>query len=98
MHRKGVSRWFINLLVVVNWTCNYCSLNTYARIVGTVKIFNQKMYIQVFSIRPVTNMNEVTYHNLEVLTVHVTATRNKVMHTAFVLISENKSMERKVVF
>ncbi|OAQ34883.1 replication protein A, subunit RPA32 [Linnemannia elongata AG-77] len=57
---------------------NSILLNTYARIVGTVKMFNQKQYIQVHSIRPVTNMNEVTYHNLEVLTVHVSATRSKV--------------------
>ncbi|KAF9549896.1 replication factor A protein 2 [Mortierella hygrophila] len=56
---------------------NSILLNTYARIVGTVKIFNQKQYIQVHSIRPITNMNEVTYHNLEVLTVHIIATRNK---------------------
>lgn len=51
-------------------------------------MFNQKQYIQVHSIRPVTNLNEVTYHNLEVLTVHVSATRSKVTHTVLELISE----------
>ncbi|KAG0296132.1 replication factor A protein 2 [Linnemannia gamsii] len=50
---------------------------TYVRVVGTVKNFNQKQYVQVHSIRPIASMNEITYHNLEVLYVHVTATRNK---------------------
>lgn len=49
----------------------------YVRIVGNVKNFNNKQFIQVHSIRPVTDMNELTYHNLEVLYVHVSATRNK---------------------
>jgi replication factor A2 len=69
--------WDINQ-EYVNWTHNYCSSGTYVRIVGAVKNFNQKQYVQVHSIRPIASMNEVTYHNLEVLYVHVNATRNKV--------------------
>ncbi|KAF9920910.1 replication factor A protein 2 [Linnemannia zychae] len=50
---------------------------TYVRIVGAIKNFNQKQYIQAHSIRLISNMNEITYHNLEVLCVHVSATRGK---------------------
>ncbi|KAF9908495.1 replication factor A protein 2 [Linnemannia zychae] len=57
---------------------NSIIVGSYVRIVGTVKNFNQKQYIQVFSIRPISDMNEVTYHNLEVLYVHVSTTRSKI--------------------
>ncbi|KAF9133446.1 replication factor A protein 2 [Mortierella sp. 14UC] len=57
---------------------NSLIVGSYVRIVGTVKNFNQKQYIQVHAIRPISDMNEVTYHNLEVLYVHVSATRNKI--------------------
>ncbi|KAG0280605.1 replication factor A protein 2 [Linnemannia exigua] len=50
---------------------------TYVRVVGMVKSFNQKQYVQVHAIRPISDMNEITHHNLEVLYVHVSATRSK---------------------
>ncbi|KAF9585521.1 replication factor A protein 2 [Lunasporangiospora selenospora] len=49
----------------------------YVRVVGLLKEFNQRFSVNIHTIRPVTDMNELTYHNLEVIFVHVSATRQK---------------------
>ncbi|KAF9088827.1 replication factor A protein 2 [Mortierella sp. GBA35] len=56
---------------------NAIIVGAYVRVTGTVKSFNNKHYVQVFSIRPVLNADEITYHNLEILYVHVSSTRPK---------------------
>ncbi|KAG0216976.1 hypothetical protein B0O80DRAFT_455870 [Mortierella sp. GBAus27b] len=50
---------------------------TYVRVVGVLKHFNQKSSVNAHNIRPVHDMNELTYHNLEALLVHVSFTRSK---------------------
>ncbi|KAF9984911.1 replication factor A protein 2 [Modicella reniformis] len=50
---------------------------TYVRVVGSLRQFNGKFTINVHAIRPIHDMNELTYHILEVMYVHVTLTREK---------------------
>ncbi|KAJ1919399.1 Replication factor A protein 2 [Mycoemilia scoparia] len=49
--------------------------NQYVRIHGDIKLYNDKIYISGNNIRPVTDFNEITYHNLEALYVHLQKTR-----------------------
>lgn len=44
--------------------------NTYVRVCGTVRSFNGKKSIVAFKVIPVTDMNEMTYHMLEVIHSH----------------------------
>ncbi|KAG0240837.1 replication factor A protein 2 [Actinomortierella wolfii] len=57
----------------------------YVRVIGQLKSYREKNYfLNLFnhqSIQIVTDPNEITTHNLEVIYAHVAATRNK-MHTA----------------
>jgi len=46
--------------------------NTYVRVRGTVRSFGGKKSIVASKITPVTDMNELTYHILEVVHSHVT--------------------------
>ncbi|KAF8940247.1 replication factor A protein 2 [Dissophora ornata] len=50
---------------------------TCVRIVGLLKQFNQRFSVNIHTIRPIQDMNELTYHNLEVIYVHVSLTRPK---------------------
>jgi replication factor A2 len=52
-----------------------CSEGTYIRIVGTIKLFNDKKEIQAFNILPVTDFNEITHHALETTYVHLKVTK-----------------------
>ncbi|KAF8983580.1 replication factor A protein 2 [Entomortierella lignicola] len=47
------------------------------RIVGLLKQYNQKFSVNIHAIRLIQDMNEITYHNLEVMYVHVSLTRSK---------------------
>ncbi|KAK3824688.1 MAG: hypothetical protein J3Q66DRAFT_384090 [Benniella sp.] len=51
--------------------------NVYVRVVGGVRSYNNKFGITIYSIRPIQDMNEITYHNLEVMFLHVSSTREK---------------------
>ncbi|ORX70231.1 nucleic acid-binding protein [Linderina pennispora] len=44
----------------------------YARVYGELKFFNGKRHVNVHRIRPVTDHNEVTYHGMEAVYVHLT--------------------------
>lgn len=44
--------------------------NTYVRVRGTVRSFAGKKSIVAFKISPITDMNEMTYHILEVIHSH----------------------------
>ncbi|KAF9110685.1 replication factor A protein 2 [Mortierella sp. AM989] len=53
------------------------AIGSTVRIVGLLKQFNQKFSVNIHAIRPILDMNELTYHNLEVIYVHVSLTRSK---------------------
>lgn len=48
-------------------------LNTYCRVYGTVRTQNDRKTVMLFKIEPVTTINEVTTHLLEVLNARYTA-------------------------
>ncbi|KAG0346942.1 replication factor A protein 2 [Podila humilis] len=45
-------------------------IGSYVRIVGILKDFSGRMSVSAHSVRAVENLNELTYHNLEVMYVH----------------------------
>jgi len=47
----------------------------YVRIVGSLRSFNNKRNIVAFRIQPLTDFNELTYHFLEVIYVHLFNTK-----------------------
>ena len=49
--------------------------NTYVRIYGHVRSFNNKRSIVAFKIQPVTDMNELTNHLLETIHAHIYHTK-----------------------
>ncbi|KAI8319947.1 replication protein A, subunit RPA32 [Martensiomyces pterosporus] len=51
------------------------SVGKYVRVYGELKFFNGKRHVSAHSIRPVKDHNEVTYHGLEAMYVHLTKTR-----------------------
>ncbi|KAF9897254.1 replication factor A protein 2, partial [Lobosporangium transversale] len=51
---------------------------TYVRIVGNLKEYQQRLSVNVHSIRPIKDKNEITYHLLEVIYTHVNFTRSKI--------------------
>ncbi|GJJ72884.1 replication factor A2 [Entomortierella parvispora] len=51
---------------------------SYVKVVGNLKEFQQRFSITVHVIRPIQDMNELTYHNLEVMLVHASLTRSKI--------------------
>ncbi|KAK6531186.1 replication factor A protein 2 [Arthrobotrys megalospora] len=50
-------------------------INSYARVVGNIKQFNNRRNITAHSVRPVTDFNEIQCHFLEVTAVHLHFTR-----------------------
>ncbi|KAF9357799.1 replication factor A protein 2 [Mortierella sp. AD094] len=56
---------------------NTVVVGTIVRIVGVLKSYNQKFSINIHAIRPIHDMNELTFHHLEVIYVHVSFTRSK---------------------
>jgi replication factor A2 len=49
--------------------------NTYARVWGRLKAFNNKRHVGAHVIRPVTDLNEINHHLLEATAVHLFFTR-----------------------
>ena len=49
--------------------------NTYIRVTGNVRAFNDKKNLVAFRIMPVTDPNEITTHMLEVIQAHVALTK-----------------------
>ncbi|QIW99352.1 hypothetical protein AMS68_004870 [Peltaster fructicola] len=49
--------------------------NSYARVFGRLKEFNDKRHVGSNTLRPVTDFNEIQYHLLEATYVHLLATR-----------------------
>lgn len=47
-----------------------CRENTYVRVCGTVRSFGGKKNIVAFKVVPLMDMNELTYHLLEVIHSH----------------------------
>ena len=47
-----------------------CRENTYVRVCGTVRSFGGKKSVVAFKMVPVLDMNELTYHLLEVIHSH----------------------------
>ncbi|KAJ2608619.1 Replication factor A protein 2 [Coemansia sp. RSA 1285] len=50
-------------------------VDKYVRVYGDLKFFNSKRSISAHKIRPVKDHNEITYHGLEAVYVHLTKTR-----------------------
>jgi len=44
---------------------------TYVRVFGNLRVFQGKTNVVAFAVRPVTDFNEVTYHSLEAIFVHL---------------------------
>ncbi|KAG0052620.1 replication factor A protein 2 [Gryganskiella cystojenkinii] len=54
----------------------------YVRVVGSYREFQNRFTVTAFSIRLIHDMNELTYHNLEVMVVHAGFTRTKIVGAA----------------
>ena len=52
-----------------------CTEGSYVRVIGAIKVFNDRKQIQAFNILPVTNFNEITHHALEATYVHLKVTK-----------------------
>ncbi|KAG0337214.1 replication factor A protein 2 [Podila horticola] len=52
-------------------------VGTYVRVVGVLKQFGAKFVINTYAIRPIENKDELTYHLLEAIYVHVSSTKSK---------------------
>ncbi|PWN42174.1 replication protein A, subunit RPA32 [Ceraceosorus guamensis] len=50
--------------------------NVYVRVLGTIKTFQNKRSISAGHIRPITNFNEVLFHKLEAIYVHLQSVRS----------------------
>jgi replication factor A2 len=49
--------------------------NAYVRVWGKISRFNNKKHVGTHFVRPITNMNEISYHLLEATVVHLHFTR-----------------------
>lgn len=49
----------------------------YVRVHGHLRTFQNKLNVVAFSVRPITDFNEITFHFLEVIYVHLSHTRTK---------------------
>lgn len=54
----------------------------YVRVYGHLRAFNNQRSVVAFSIQPITNFNEVTYHFLEVIYVHLYHTKGPLTSVA----------------
>ncbi|KAF9885879.1 replication factor A protein 2 [Aspergillus nanangensis] len=50
-------------------------LNGYAKVFGKIKTFNNKRFVGAHSVRPLTDINELHYHLMEAVAVHLFFTR-----------------------
>jgi len=49
--------------------------NTYVRVVGNLREFNGGLHVVGFTLLPIKDFNEITFHNLEVISVHLLNTK-----------------------
>lgn len=52
-----------------------CRENVYVRVIGNLKSFNNKRSVNATVVKPVKDLNEVQYHLLEAIRVHLYHTR-----------------------
>lgn len=52
-----------------------CREGMYVKAIGNIKTFNNQKSVTAFSVRPVTDFNEVTHHLSDVMVAHLAATR-----------------------
>lgn len=50
-------------------------IDSYVRVVGAIKSINEKKYVAANHMRPISDMNEVNYHFLDSVNVHLQLTR-----------------------
>jgi hypothetical protein len=55
-------------------------VGSYVRVYGNLRSFQGKTNVVAFSVRPVTDFNEVTYHSLEVSHHAPATTKKKAAH------------------
>ena len=53
--------------------------NTYVRVYGNIRSFNNQRSLVAFKITPITDMNELTSHLLEVVHGHLSLTKGQTM-------------------
>lgn len=51
--------------------------NTYVRVTGNIRTFNETRAVAAFSIEPITQFDEVTFHFLDVVATHLRNTRGR---------------------
>ena len=56
------------------------SVNNYVQVIGSIRIFSGKRSIQTTSLKPVTDINQITYHGLMASWVHLMLTRGVIYH------------------
>ena len=52
--------------------------NSFLKILGELRESNQKKYLEVIDVAPLTDWNELTHHLLEVVFVHLQNTRGPI--------------------
>ncbi|KAK9467957.1 hypothetical protein V1512DRAFT_260442 [Lipomyces arxii] len=50
---------------------NFPQTGDYVRVIGEMKLFNDKRYVQISLVRPITDFNEVIFAQLEALAIHL---------------------------
>jgi len=63
----------------------------YVRVIGNLRAFNSNRSLVAFRIRPITDFNELTFHLLEVIYVHLYNTRGPLHHTGGSAVGFNNS-------
>jgi len=76
--RSEARHWIVDANGEDNRRWNDIQPNTYVRIMGGLKSFGKKRYINANQVRQVTDPHEVYYHILEAITVTLTLERGPV--------------------
>ena len=82
----GIRAWVDRMTRLVIWRTNgeliffvyITSPGAYVRVVGNMREYQGRFSVTAHTIRLIPDMNELTYHNLEVMVVHASFTRSKV--------------------
>eukprot|EP00271_Cylindrocystis_brebissonii_P015782 TRINITY_DN38793_c0_g1_i1.p1 TRINITY_DN38793_c0_g1~~TRINITY_DN38793_c0_g1_i1.p1 ORF type:complete len:315 (+),score=78.22 TRINITY_DN38793_c0_g1_i1:468-1412(+) len=72
-----VKQWLPEDDTVEEERLNEIRENTYIRIYGHIRSMEGKLTLQAFTIRPVRDANETTFHNLECIFVHMSNTKGE---------------------
>ncbi len=71
-----VQRWIEDQSIPVDPNeRSLCREGMYVKAIGNIKTFNNQKSVTAFSVQPVTDFNEITYHISEVMVAHLAATR-----------------------